>query len=95
MHHQRGRDFNNAGKYREAIVELDQAIGAQPDLALAYNARGFAYYLLRDYSHALADYDQAISLNPGYPNAIHNRDVAQRAAQNTAQNTARAANLSK
>jgi flagellum-specific peptidoglycan hydrolase FlgJ len=51
--------------------------------------------LLRDYEHALADYDEAIRLNPGYQNAIHNREIAQRAAQNTAQNGARAGNLGK
>ena len=81
MHNQRGRDLTKAGKYREAIDELSEAIRAQPDFALAYNARGFAYYLSHDITHALADYDEAIRLNPGYQNAIQNRDVARAAAQ--------------
>jgi tetratricopeptide (TPR) repeat protein len=49
-------------------------------LALAFNARGFAYYLLRDYPHALADFDAAIRLNPKYLNALQNRDLARNAA---------------
>jgi Flp pilus assembly protein TadD len=79
LHNQRGRELINAGKYREAVDELTEAIRRQPDLALAYNARGFAYYLLRDNTHALADYDEAIRLNPHYENAIHNREVARSA----------------
>src|SRR5262249_18424931 len=44
-HNQVGRDLLNQGKYRESIAELDAAIEQQKDFALAYNARGFAYYL--------------------------------------------------
>ena len=72
VHNQRGRDLVKTGRYREAIEELSRAIEADPKFALAYNARGYAYYLLRDYSHAIADFDKAIVLKPGYKNAIHN-----------------------
>ena len=62
----------NTGRYREAIEELNKAIEADPKFALAYNARGYAYYRLRDYSHAIADFDKALVLRPGYKNAIDN-----------------------
>ena len=64
------------GHYPQAIEELTAAIEAQPDLALAYNARGFTHYLMHDTAHALADFDQALRLNPTYANALHNRSLA-------------------
>jgi tetratricopeptide (TPR) repeat protein len=79
-HNQRGRDLLNSGKYRDAVAELTLAIEDDPKMALAYNARGFAYYLLRDYTSALKDFDTAIELNPGYQNAMANRELARKAA---------------
>src|SRR6185437_13686924 len=80
VHNQKGRELLNSGKYAAAIEELSAAIASDPSMALAYNARGFAYFMARDYSHALADLDRAIELKPGYENAIHNRDLARKAA---------------
>ena len=87
QHNQRGRELTAAGKYREAIAELDLAIRAQPDFWLAYNARGYAYHLLRDYARAIADYEEAIRLNPKYENAIHNREAAVGAQRAASQRT--------
>jgi tetratricopeptide (TPR) repeat protein len=80
VHNQRGRELLYQGHYQPAIDELTSAIEAQPGFALAYNARGFAYHMMRDTAHALSDLDEAIRLNPAYANAYHNRSVARKAA---------------
>ena len=79
-HHQAGRELLKENKYKEAIAEFDEAIKLQPDFPLAYNARGFAYFMLRDTKHALEDYDAAIRSNPKYLNAYQNRSRARKAS---------------
>jgi len=46
------------------------------DLAVAYNHRGDAYLNKRELDRAIADYDQAIRLNPNFAMAFHNRGIA-------------------
>jgi hypothetical protein len=74
-----GRQLTKAGQYREAIAELTEAIRVAPDFARAYNARGYALALLRDWAAAIADLDQAIRLNPSYENAFALRSMARKA----------------
>jgi tetratricopeptide (TPR) repeat protein len=74
----------NQGQYRQAVEELNEAVRLDPLMALAYNARGFAYYLLHDQKHSLADFDEAIRLNPRYQNAYRNRSLARKAAGDSA-----------
>jgi tetratricopeptide (TPR) repeat protein len=74
----RGRQLNKSGRYREAIVELTEAIRMAPDFALAFNARGFALVMLHQWFQAITDLDRAILLNPTYGNAYLIRAIARR-----------------
>jgi len=57
----RGASLRNS----EATIELySRAIALDPDFSTAYNNRGLAYYDKGDYDRAIADYDQAIQLEP-------------------------------
>ncbi len=46
-----------------------------PRVALHYFARGFTYYKQEQYDEALADYSEAIRLNPEYATAFSNRGL--------------------
>jgi len=46
------------------------------DLAIAFNKRGIAFYRKRRYDQAIADYSEAIRLNPHHANAFNNRGLA-------------------
>jgi tetratricopeptide (TPR) repeat protein len=79
QHNVLGRQLTKEGRYREAIVELTEAVRIAPDFALAFNARGYVRVLLRDWAGAVADLNRAILLNPAYGNAYQLRAVARRA----------------
>jgi tetratricopeptide (TPR) repeat protein len=44
--------------------------------SLAYNNRGWCYFNLAQYNEAIANYNQAIELNPQYIQAYYNRGLA-------------------
>jgi tetratricopeptide (TPR) repeat protein len=53
-----------AGDYDAAISLYTEVIQANPKAALAYNGRALAYRYKKDMTKALADFDQAIRLEP-------------------------------
>lgn len=55
------------------ITAQTQAIALNPDDALAFCARGVAYYRLGDRQSAITDYTQAISLDPTLEIAYYRR----------------------
>ena len=51
-------------EYDKAIADHTEAIRINPEDAVAYNDRGFAYYKMGEYDKAIADHTEAIPLNP-------------------------------
>ena len=58
---------------RRALELLDKAIELDPGFAMAYNNRGSAYAILKQYDIAIQDFDKAIELNPGLAMPYKNR----------------------
>jgi hypothetical protein len=84
QHNLLGRQLSSAGRYKEAIVELTEALRIAPDFALALNARGFALFMLHEWRAAIADLDHAILVNPSYGNAHQIRAIARKACGDAA-----------
>src|SRR5215470_14729919 len=63
-----GRKAYDSGDFDRAIERFTAAIKAgdlgTQSLSMAYNNRGLAYGSKKDYDRALADYNDAIRLNP-------------------------------
>jgi tetratricopeptide (TPR) repeat protein len=68
----RGYAYAAKDQKERAIEDFDQAIRLNPNYALAFVARGLAYFDDR----AIEDFDQAIRLNPNYAMAFNDRGRA-------------------
>ena len=73
-----GRARNHDESFQDAVSLLTRAIELDPNLASAYNARGFAQLKMARFDPAIQDFSEAIRLRSTYANAYHNRAVARR-----------------
>jgi tetratricopeptide (TPR) repeat protein len=75
----RAQAYYQRGYYTEALEDYRALIDNEPDSAMkadAYYNRGNTKKDLEDYQGALADYNRALELNPGYVSAYNNRASA-------------------
>ncbi len=71
----KGVELLNKAKFKDALVEFNRAIKADPANAEAYSNRGTVKRKLGMYKEALKDYDTAIRIDPGNAEAFGNRAV--------------------
>lgn len=73
----RGKYYGeNLQKYDLAMVDLTNAIKADPNYEIAHNNRGIVYSIGKQFDLAIKDFDNAIGLKPTYFEAIQNRAIA-------------------
>ncbi len=63
-HYVAGQLDAEGGKTQRALEELTAAIRRNPDMVLAYEARGDIYRRQGRFKHAIHDYQHAVSVNP-------------------------------
>ena len=63
-------------RYASALGKFQQSVQLDPDGYEAWNYVGYTSRKLGDYDDALAAYDKALSLKPGYPDALEYRGEA-------------------
>ena len=63
-------------RYGAACAKFEQASGLDPTLSEAWNYLGYTQRKLGHYDEALAAYTKALSLKPGYPDALEYRGEA-------------------
>ncbi len=62
--YKQGNKFLRKGNYEEAVWHYTEALRLDPSYASAYNARGWALYLMGRNAEALADAERAVALAP-------------------------------
>ncbi|HXZ68712.1 MAG TPA: tetratricopeptide repeat protein, partial [Alphaproteobacteria bacterium] len=68
----RGNQYSDEGRYDEAIAAYTAAIKLNANFAPSFHNRAFAFYKLGKLDQAIADEDQALALDPNYPDAYLN-----------------------
>ncbi len=64
--------YGKAGKYVEAVMELNRAVETYPEYTDAYNALGVVYHRQQQLQEAIASYLRAIELDPRHAKARTN-----------------------
>ena len=70
------REFSSDQQVSSWTVAIQSGRWSGKNLAWAFQDRGLAYYDKRDYDNAIADYDQAIRLDPNNAKAFNFRGLA-------------------
>ena len=70
---ERGESHIKAGRYEEALADLDRAIELDPTAAWAIISRGRTYREMERYEEALANFNRLIELDPSDAEAIAER----------------------
>src|SRR5262245_16085699 len=71
-------DCDRPNDPRRAIAGCTELLRQNDSNAVAYNKRGIAYAVIREFDHAIADYTRAIELDPNYADAFHQRGISHR-----------------
>lgn len=71
-----GDDAYYDGNYERAIECYTKLIEQEPDLAIGYRFRGWAYHALGRFEDAIADYTTAVEMDPEYPDVYVDRGEA-------------------
>ena len=75
--HYRAGDFGKAVEGYSDIISLYRDTLNSQDLALIYNNRGHAKYMMVDFYKAKDDFDEAVKLDPSLAVAYYNRGTIQ------------------
>ncbi len=67
---QRGSDAMEAGDWQVAVEHFSALIDHAPEFAEAWNARATAFYMIGEYSLAIADIERVLALNPRHFGAL-------------------------
>lgn len=74
-----GKDSVGPDRVISGCTAIIQSKEQNPnDLSTAFNNRGNAYYDKKDYDRAIADYNEALRLDPVFALAFYNRSCAYR-----------------
>jgi len=62
-HFDQGNTYRELGQHERAIEDYNEAIRLNPEYAVAYNNRGYAYKLQGKKAEAIADFEKFITLS--------------------------------